>query len=79
MHYLIVRQTANKAPIWFHEGLSKYEETRWRDGPSYLRRYQTLRACPGGRKVDRFEQWSRPHQADTPEDTQLAYAQGPLP
>ena len=28
MHYLIVKLTANKAPIWFHEGLSKYEETR---------------------------------------------------
>ena len=34
MHYLIMKVTANKAPIWFHEGLSKYEETRWRSGPS---------------------------------------------
>jgi hypothetical protein len=25
MHYLIVKLTANKAPIWFHEGLAKYE------------------------------------------------------
>jgi hypothetical protein len=23
MHYLIVKQTSNKAPIWFHEGLSQ--------------------------------------------------------
>jgi len=28
MHYLIMKLTGNKAPIWFHEGLAKYEETR---------------------------------------------------
>jgi len=45
MHYLIVRMTANKAPIWFHEGLAKYEEARWRNGSSYLSSlYQTLLA-----------------------------------
>ena len=45
MHYLIVKLTSNKAPIWFHEGLAKYEETRWRNGPSYLSPlYQTLLA-----------------------------------
>jgi len=45
MHYLIVKLTANKAPIWFHEGLAKYEETRWRNGPSYLSPlYQSLLA-----------------------------------
>ena len=27
LHYLIMKLTANKAPIWFHEGLAKYEET----------------------------------------------------
>ena len=32
MHYLIIKLTANKAPIWFHEGLAKYDETRWRNG-----------------------------------------------
>jgi hypothetical protein len=54
MHYLIVRSTANKAPIWFHEGLSKYEETRWRNGPSYLSSlYQSLlsRALADGKLI----------------------------
>jgi len=45
LHYLVMKVTANKAPIWFHEGLAKYEETRWRNGPSYLSPlYQTLLA-----------------------------------
>ena len=78
MHYLIVKLTANKAPIWFHEGLAKYEETRWRNGPSYLSPlYQTLLAqAQAGGKLIRFEKMepSLIH-LETPEDVQLAYAQ----
>jgi tetratricopeptide (TPR) repeat protein len=29
-HYLITRATHDKVPIWLHEGLAKYEESRWR-------------------------------------------------
>ena len=29
-HYLITRKSKNKTPIWIHEGIAKYEETRWR-------------------------------------------------
>ena len=78
MHYLIIRMTANHAPIWFHEGLSKYEETRWRDGPSYLSpSYETLlsRALADGRLI-RFERMEPSLiKLDRPEDVQLAYAQ----
>ncbi|MDI7261131.1 MAG: peptidase MA family metallohydrolase [Thermodesulfobacteriota bacterium] len=78
MHYLIVKLTSNKAPIWFHEGLAKYEETRWRNGPSYLSPlYQTLlsRALTD-RKLIRFEKMEPSLiQLETPEDVQLAYAQ----
>jgi tetratricopeptide (TPR) repeat protein len=78
MHYLIVKLTANKAPIWFHEGLSKYEETRWRKGPSYLSPlYQTLLAQAQARgKLIRFEKMepSLIH-LETPDEVQLAYAQ----
>jgi len=60
MHYLIFKLTKNKAPIWFHEGMAKYEETRWRNGPSYLSSfYQTLlaRALSEGKliRVDQME------------------------
>ena len=78
MHYLIMKLTHNKAPIWFHEGFAKYEETRWRNGPSYLSPlYETLlsRAQAEGRLI-RFERMEPSLvKLDTPEDVQLAYAQ----
>jgi tetratricopeptide (TPR) repeat protein len=78
MHYLIVRQTANKAPIWFHEGLSKYEETRWREGPSYLSEtYQTLlaRALTANRLIPFERMEPSLVKLENPEDVHLAYAQ----
>ena len=69
MHYLIVKLTANKAPIWFHEGLAKYEETRWRSGPSYLSPlYQNLLGQrPLRRQADRVrEDGALPGQARNP-------------
>ena len=78
MHYLIFKLTKNKAPIWFHEGMAKYEETRWRNGPSYLSLfYQTLlaRALSEG-KLIRFDQMEPSLvQLENPEDVQLAYAE----
>ena len=78
MHYLIFKLTKNKAPIWFHEGMAKYEETRWRKGPSYLSPfYQTLlaRALSEG-KLIRFEQMEPSLvRLENPEDVQLAYAE----
>ncbi|MEI9477488.1 MAG: tetratricopeptide repeat protein [Deltaproteobacteria bacterium] len=78
MHYVIMKLTSNKAPIWFHEGFAKYEQTHWRSGPSYLSPlYQTLlaRALADGRLI-RFERMEPSLiKLDTPEDVQLAYAQ----
>jgi tetratricopeptide (TPR) repeat protein len=78
MHYLIVKLTANKAPIWFHEGLSKYEETRWRNGPTYLSPlYRTLLAQ--AQAEDELIEFVKMEPSlihlDTPEEVQLAYAQ----
>jgi tetratricopeptide (TPR) repeat protein len=78
MHYLIVKLTANKAPIWFHEGLAKYEETHWRNGPSYLSPlYQTLmaRALADGKLIGFERMEPSLVKLETPEDVQLAYAQ----
>lgn len=78
MHYLIVKMTANNAPIWFHEGLAKYEETRWRQGPAYLSAlYRTLLAlAQADQKLIAFARMepSLIH-LETPEEVQLAYAQ----
>ena len=81
MHYVIVRLTANKAPIWFHEGLAKYEETRWRNGSSYLSSlYQTLlaRALADGKLITFGRMEPSLIKLETPEDVQLAYAQAAL-
>ncbi|MBI4767725.1 MAG: tetratricopeptide repeat protein [Deltaproteobacteria bacterium] len=78
MHYLIVKMTSNKAPIWFHEGLSKYEETRWRNGPSYLSPlYRTLLSqALTEKKLIGFERMEPSLiRLETPEEVQLAYAQ----
>jgi hypothetical protein len=32
-HYLITRRSDNTVPIWLHEGIAKYEESRWQ-GPA---------------------------------------------
>jgi predicted Zn-dependent protease len=71
--------TANKAPIWFHEGLAKYEETRWREGPSYLSLpYQSLlsRALAEKRLIPFDKMEPSVVRLETPEEVQLAYAQG---
>ena len=78
MHYLILKLTSNKAPIWFHEGLAKYEETHWRSGPSYgSALYQTLLArALAEKRLIGFEQMEPSLvRLETPEDVQLAYAQ----
>jgi tetratricopeptide (TPR) repeat protein len=78
MHYLIVKLTANKAPIWFHEGLAKYEETQWRKGPSYLSSpFETLLAhALTERKLIPFEKMEPSVvRLETPEEVQLAYVE----
>ena len=78
LHYLIMKLTRNKAPIWFHEGLAKYEETQWRNGPSYLSPlYQNLLAkAQSERKLIKFEKMEPSLvKLETPEEVQLAYAQ----
>ena len=78
-HYAIVFLTRNKAPIWLHEGMAKYEETRWRDpdldylGPAS----QTLLAR--ALKRDRFVGFKKMDPSlvnlETPEEVQQAYAE----
>ncbi len=29
VHYVIMKKTYNRVPIWLHEGIAKYEEARW--------------------------------------------------
>jgi len=31
VHYVIMKKTYNRVPIWLHEGIAKYEENRWQE------------------------------------------------
>lgn len=35
-HYLLSSKSRNNAPLWLHEGIAKFLETRWRDGTDHL-------------------------------------------
>jgi tetratricopeptide (TPR) repeat protein len=78
MHYMIMKLTVNKAPVWFHEGLAKHEETRWRGvEPRLSAIHETLlaRALADGQFVS-FERMDPGLiKLDTPEKVQLAYAE----
>lgn len=36
VHYLLTRKSRNRLPLWMHEGLAKFLETRWRDDSRYM-------------------------------------------
>jgi len=34
VHYVVARMSRDRVPVWLHEGLARYQETRWRAPPS---------------------------------------------
>jgi tetratricopeptide (TPR) repeat protein len=79
VHYVIVKLSDDKAPIWIHEGVAKYEEARWRSPTSlYLspvNRTLLAEALRTGEFVT-FEQMEPSLvRLETPEQVQLAYAE----
>ena len=35
VHYFVTKVSKNTVPIWLHEGIAKFQETRWRDAPGH--------------------------------------------
>ncbi len=35
VHYYLTKMSKNTIPIWLHEGIAKYQETRWRESPGH--------------------------------------------
>lgn len=35
VHYYITKVSKNSVPIWLHEGIAKFQETRWREKPGH--------------------------------------------
>ena len=85
VHYLIVALSNNKAPIWLHEGMARFFETRWRKpeppkdaAEDYLTpANQTLlvQALEKNQFVSFKEMEPSLIHLDTPEQVQLAYAE----
>lgn len=84
-HYAIVGLSNNQAPIWLHEGLARFYETRWRKpeppkeaAEDYLTpANQTLlvQALERNRFVGFKKMEPSLIYLDTPEEVQLAYAE----
>ena len=85
LHYVIVNLSGNQAPIWLHEGMARFYETRWRKpAPAkdahedYLTpANQTLlvQALQKNQFVGFKEMEPSLIHLDTPEQVQLAYAE----
>jgi tetratricopeptide (TPR) repeat protein len=84
LHYVIVALSDNKAPIWLHEGMARFYETRWRrpatpkEKEDYLTpSNQTLLAQALAK--NRFIGFKKMEPSliylETPEEVQLAYAE----
>ncbi len=79
VHYLVVRATRNRAPIWLHEGIAKYLEKKWRgEGMAYLHPGEEALLYKA-RETNRYIAFRKMEPSliylDTPQDMQLAYAE----
>jgi tetratricopeptide (TPR) repeat protein len=78
-HYVVTQRTRNNTPIWLHEGLAKWSETRWRGpGGTSLSPYAAalLRDAARRNRLVTFEQM-HPSMAKLPsqEAASLAFAE----
>jgi len=84
LHYVIVGLSRNQAPIWLHEGLARFYETRWRrpDALRGARDYLTpanetllAQALEKNKFVGFKNMEPSLIHLETPEEVQLAYAE----
>ena len=84
LHYAIVGLSGNKAPIWLHEGMARFYETRWRH--SELLKGNEDYLTPSNRTLlvqalekNKFIGFKKMEPSliylETPEEVQLAYAE----
>jgi tetratricopeptide (TPR) repeat protein len=79
VHYVIVKLSDDKAPIWIHEGVAKHEESRWRSTASMylnpLNRTLLAAALQAGDFVTFDQMEPSLVRLETPQQVQLAYAE----
>ncbi|MCF6147134.1 MAG: tetratricopeptide repeat protein [Candidatus Kuenenia sp.] len=79
VHYVIMKKTYNRVPVWLHEGIAKYEERRWLgdDTPALPVSLESLLA--EAVEKDYFITFEQMHPSlaklEKREDTALAFAE----
>ncbi|MBI4641199.1 MAG: tetratricopeptide repeat protein [Candidatus Tectomicrobia bacterium] len=79
VHFAIVHLTKNRAPIWLHEGIAKYQEARWRQQSSNYLNPVNESLLANALKTDNFVTFEEMHPSlvklDTTHKVRLAYAE----
>ena len=77
-HYLLTKKSRNNLPLWIHEGIAKYFETRWRNESVYLTPVMETMLAGGLEKnylIPLDDMMPSLAKLKTAEDVQLAYAE----
>ena len=79
VHLVVSQKSHNSVPIWLHEGLAKYLESRWRGGPGLSISPSTLALLGDRVKKDKLIPFERMHPSiallPSPEDAATAFAE----
>jgi tetratricopeptide (TPR) repeat protein len=78
-HYLIQRRSDGTVPIWLHEGIAKFEETRWRGAPGQAMSPASMALLARRLRENRLITFAQMHPSmallPTQEDATLAFAE----
>jgi tetratricopeptide (TPR) repeat protein len=77
-HYILTKKSRNNLPLWMHEGIAKYFETRWRNNDIYLTPIMETMLARGLKKnylIALEDMMPSLAKLKTAEDVQLAYAE----
>jgi len=79
VHLVVSQKSHNTVPIWLHEGLAKYLESRWRGAPGLSMSPSTLALLGDRVKKDKLIPFERMHPSiallPSPEDAATAFAE----
>lgn len=79
VHFLVTKKSRNTVPIWLHEGIAKYLETRWRGAPGLALEKPAEALLQRAVKNDALIPFARMHPSiallPSQEDAALAFAQ----
>lgn len=79
VHLVVSKQSQNTVPIWLHEGLAKYLESRWRGAPGLAMTPPTLALLGRRVKADKLVPFEKMHPSiallPSAEDAATAFAE----